>query len=484
MPVLRVEGQLRLEWSAGEGYRAAGGKPRGFERRLLGRSPMDAIFLTQQIAADSGISHALAAVRAWEKAGDLDVAPNGRRLRDLLHMTSFLHAHLRCFYFQILPDYLPFAAMGDYGGRLNAAARAGTGMKTRGLKWRIESSSHRFSSAERDLLLEHLMLVSHTLGVLQRTMAILGGKFPVVMSIVPGGMSTPLTGDTVVTLDRLFGDVEHVVTDLALEDGLSLLERYPEMGGAGKGLPNYISMGAGTDSATGLFAPGAAMNGRLHTLDLPVTESIERSYYSIAAGTSGSAAPPQEAPDKSTAYSWIKAPRIGGVPVETGPFARLIITQQAGTNSRTAAVEALLEDYLRIPLAESNTTGGRILAMLAETGVIVRRCREILRELEPGEPTAAAGGEAFRVSGEGTGRLESPSGALQHRIILDDGKIVFYDVIAASTWNGGPRDEQEQKGPLETALDTVGGPGDSPEVRLALSRIVHAFAFSAADAVH
>lgn len=188
-------------------------------------------------------------------------------------------------------------------------------------------------------------------------------------------------------------------------------------------------------------------------------------------------------PGKAGAYSWIKAPRHLERPLETGPLARLIITNQSGGRTWRPNLIEFLEEKLGRPLRNAGSVAGRMLARLAELGALTERVESLLDRLDPAQPLVVSEGNPFAVSGEGLGLLEAPAGALQHRVILDRGKIVHYDIIAPSTWNGAPRDQRDTPGPLESALNSSPFDPNRAEDRLALSRIVHSFAFSMTDAV-
>jgi len=208
MIVPRVEGTLQLVQEPGGRLRAAGARPRGIERLLLGRSPLEAVYLSQQASAHSGVSHALAAVRAWEDAGKLPVAPNGVLLRELLHLLSFLHGHVQHFYFQTLPDYLPLSAWVPPLDENGPAARIASGIVASAAKiWEPPPFQSRFDEGARRRFAERTVEAVRTLSSLQRMMSVIGGKFPVVMSIAPGGMTMALdeAGDiaTIAPCDRV-----------------------------------------------------------------------------------------------------------------------------------------------------------------------------------------------------------------------------------------------------------------------------------------
>ena len=54
--------------------------------------------------------------------------------------------------------------------------------------------------------------------------------------------------------------------------------------------------------------------------------------------------------------------------------------------------------------------------------------------------------------GDGTGLVEAARGSLGHWVRIEDGRIANYQIIAPTTWNVSPRDENGQPGPLEAAL--------------------------------
>ena len=80
------------------------------------------------------------------------------------------------------------------------------------------------------------------------------------------------------------------------------------------------------------------------------------------------------------------------------------------------------------------------------------------------------------------GLHEAPRGALGHWITIKDYKIENYQAVVPTTWNGGPRDDKGQRGPIEEAL--VGTPVKDPENPIELVRVVRAFDPCIACAVH
>ena len=74
---------------------------------------------------------------------------------------------------------------------------------------------------------------------------------------------------------------------------------------------------------------------------------------------------------------------------------------------------------------------------------------------------------------KGAGFCEAPRGALGHWIRIKDTKIDNYQCIVPTTWNGGPRDAQNQIGAFEASL--MNTPMAKPEHPLEILRTIHSF---------
>jgi hydrogenase large subunit len=56
---------------------------------------------------------------------------------------------------------------------------------------------------------------------------------------------------------------------------------------------------------------------------------------------------------------------------------------------------------------------------------------------------------------DGFSILESPGGAVGHWIQIRDSAIKNYQIIGSGGWNASPRDDDNQPGPIEKALEDV-----------------------------
>ena len=82
----------------------------------------------------------------------------------------------------------------------------------------------------------------------------------------------------------------------------------------------------------------------------------------------------------------------------------------------------------------------------------------------------------------GAGFHEAPRGALGHWVHIKNGAIANYQIVVPSTWNAGPRDAADHRGPYEAAL--VGTPVADPARPIEILRTVHSFDPCMACGVH
>ncbi len=137
--------------------------------------------------------------------------------------------------------------------------------------------------------------------------------------------------------------------------------------------------------------------------------------------------------------------RYGSMPVEGGPLAKL-------------AIMGLDPFDLRKDLGggvRKASTFNRTLARMQEALVLRDKIVEWLEELVPlaGKPTWVD----FSVPNEalGVGLWEAPRGPVGHWTKIKNKKIECYQVIAGTSWNAGPRDDNGVRGPMEEALIDV-----------------------------
>ncbi len=371
-----------------------------------------------------------------------------------------------------------------------------------------------------------LMAVAHYLEALdwQREVikihALLGSKNPHPQTYLVGGMAIPLDPDSPSALnaDRLQAQrqlllaAREFVDQVYLPDVVAIAGVYKDWAEIGAGVGNYLSYGdyptdTSTDPARLWLPRGVILNrdlSRVHPMDhRQITESVTRSWYTYGDGDRAARhpwdgettprytgpTPPYQFLDVEGKYSWIKAPRYNGLPMEVGPLARMLVAYAAGHRQVKAAVDRVLAALGVGPSALFSTLG-RITARAVETQVVahelpvwhdqlVANIRRRDLRIHNGERWDPA---TWPREAQGWGFHEAPRGALGHWVRIKDGAIVNYQAVVPSTWNGSPRDAQGQRGPYEAAL--VGTPVADPARPVEILRTVHSFDPCMACAVH
>lgn len=436
-PFNRVEGDLevRLEVADGRVTAARVNSPlyRGFERMLTGRDPMDALTLVPRICGICSVSQSAAAARALASAAGLTPAPQGERVAALIHAVENVADHLTHFALFFMPDF----ARPAYAGQAwhSQAVDRFTAM---------EGSAQRAAlEARADLL--------HILGLL-------AGKWPHTLAIQPGGVTKAPTVRDKIRLaaslrsfrryleERLFG--APVEAFAALPDTQALmgwgrgdvglfLRIAGDLGLAtlGRGAGRYLSFGAYPLQDGHGFAPGVWQAGGPLPLDTSsITEDLSHAWM---LGTAAHPLQGRTDPDedmRDSAYTWCKAPRLAGLPMETGALARQLIDGH--------------------PLAADLALMGGVLARVAGRLLELARLQVMMEALVAGITPEAAFMDKVALPREGTGEglVEAARGALGHWIRIEGGKIASYQIIAPTTWNFSPRDAGGTPGPLEAAL--------------------------------
>jgi hydrogenase large subunit len=368
----------------------------------------------------------------------------------------------------------------------------------------------------------NLLAVSHYLEALEyqrkvnQAVAILGGKTPNIQNLAVGGVANAINLDNQATLNMeklyqvkdILDEVQDFIRQVYFVDVCAIGAMYADWLNYGKGVTNYLSVpdlpldGKGTQFD---FPGGVIMNGDLKgvqeikTFNEPffrenVTESIARAWYD----GDWSKHPFEETTDPKYTkfddngkYSWVKAPRFKGAPMQVGPLAQVLVGVALGHKPTVHWATKTLETAGSIAKttltpAVLHSTLGRHAARMIRTQVIadlaVKHWNLLVNNIAKGD--TAIFNEPVFPKGEqrGFGFHEAPRGTLSHWAVIKDGKLANYQCVVPSTWNAGPRDEKDQPGPYEASL--VGNPVADPQRPLELIRTVHSFDPCLACAVH
>ncbi|HMF94692.1 MAG TPA: nickel-dependent hydrogenase large subunit, partial [Vicinamibacterales bacterium] len=190
-------------------------------------------------------------------------------------------------------------------------------------------------------------------------------------------------------------------------------------------------------------------------------------------------------------YSWIKAPRFDGRPMQVGPLAQVLVgvaqghepTVRWATKALTTAGQVA---HTTLTPAVLHSTLGRHAARMIRTAVIAEladRQWQLLADNIGRGDTRIFNQPVFpKGEQQGFGFHEAPRGTLSHWVVIENGAIKNYQAVVPSTWNAGPRDAKDQPGPYEASL--VGNPVADAERPLEVLRTVHSFDPCIACAIH
>ncbi|MDF2904078.1 MAG: nickel-dependent hydrogenase large subunit, partial [Bacillus sp. (in: firmicutes)] len=374
----------------------------------------------------------------------------------------------------------------------------------------------------------NLLAVAHYLEALDwqkeivQIHTIFGGKNPHPHYVV-GGMATPLDinsdngihAERLMRVSQLIDEAREFVNQVYIPDLLAIGSFYKDWTHGG-GLNNYLCFGDFSTSSiydikNYRMPRGVILNGNVNeVLDVDlkdpshVQEFIDHSWYTYDGQKGGVGKHPWDgettlkytgpkAPFKQLntdeKYSWLKAPRWKGHPMETGPLARMMVGYASGKEEIVKIVDSTLAK-LGLPITALQSALGRTVARGLETVLIADWMRndmdELLKNISNGNQVTFDRSkwepETWPKSAKGVGWMEAPRGALGHWIEIENGKTKNYQAVVPTTWNASPKDNDDKIGAYEAALK--GTPLLDKEKPLEILRIIHSFDPCLACAVH
>ena len=537
-PITRIEGHLRIDvevhngivnnaWSSAQMWR-------GIETILQGRPPEDAWIYAQRFCGVCTTVHAIASIRSVENALGVNVPLNAQYIRNMIIAQHSVQDHIVHFYHLSALDWVDvFSAIkadpkktaqlaqgiSDWPGNSETEFKA-VQQKFKAFvetgRLGIFSSGYWGHPAMKLSPEANLMAVAHYLKALdyQRKAAqigaILGGKNPHIQNMCVGGVTTAINMENLATLNMekiaalrtLMGETRDFVQKVYYPDMLAIASAYKGWFSYGKGVTNYLAvpeMPEDTGNTTfalpgGIIANGDFANARILTnhqdpaLINGITENVAHAWYE--GGTSlhpweGETKPHYTDFQENGKYSWCKAPRLDGKPVQVGPLAQ-IFAAYAGDNRK---VKKLVDDScvkIGVAVSDLHSTMGRLCARAMRAQLMADYSLEYLDKLveniAKGDKVYANPIEIPQGEYRGVGFHEAPRGSLSHWIVIKDRKIRNYQAVVPSTWNASPRDEIGALGPYEAAL--LGNPVVQSDKPLEVLRTIHSFDPCIACAVH
>ena len=447
-PFNRVEGDLEieLERSATQVTQAWVRVPmyRGFEQMLVGKTPEDALVITPRICGICSVAQSVAATYALADLAETTPPANAQYALNILLACENLADLLTHFYVFFMPDFArPIYASQPWD----------------------QVIAERFTAIKGSAIQQ----VLPARAAFMQIMGIIGGHWPHTLSLQVGGLSKALSSRELIQLMGLvqqfrlfletvvFGDTLETIASL---DSLTALETWwdkqqakpsdfalwltvaksLDLAQLGRATDRFLSYGAyrQPDNQAFFWQQGVWQAQQVQAVPFAaITEDLQ------AAWLRGNPLPlhPNQGVTlpyypKPQAYSWSKAPRLAGAVIETGALARQLVNGHP-------LIQALVQQ-------SGGNVQNRMIARLLELALIVPQMEHWLKQIRP----QAAFYQAVKLpsDGNGVGLVEAARGSLGHWLSVRNKHILNYQIIAPTTWNFSPRDQQGQVGALEQAL--------------------------------
>lgn len=549
---LRIEiesegGKITKAWSETTQFR-------GIEEIVKNRDPRDVWAFVQRICGVCTSVHAIASCVAVENAIGSNLPENARLIRSLVLGSQEIQDHVIHFYHLHALDFVNVADVvnADPAKALEFANSIGSKWRGNNLKRFTEvrdTVKAVLDSGQLSVFTggywdhpdyrlppeANLMCVAHYLDALefQRSMirinTVFGGKNPHPNFLV-GGMACsidPNASESInqVQLDQVktwIDETIEFVNDCYYPDVLAVAGVYKDYFDIGATHPNYLAVGLagatfGGDPAESrvtsrhtAIKPGVIVNGDLGNV-LPfdpknIEEFVTSAWYEYSVGDDKGLTPdkgetkvnytgpkpPYKWLGDNDKYTWCKAPRYDGKPMQVGPVARIILAYAQGFEPVKALVDEAASQ-LDITADQINSTMGRTFARAAEAKVSADLLLEDYNALvanikegnidvfdatkwEPSSWPAECSGYSF---------VEVARGNLSHWVTIKGGKVERYQAVVPTTWLAGGRDADGVTGPYEESLMGSGThPLVNPKEPLEPLRTIHSYDPCMSCAVH
>lgn len=407
--VTRLEGEveLKLFWKDGVIYDAYIVAPtyRGFENLLVGRSALDTLVITPRVCGICGHAHLIATVKALEnllenQGYEIDISNKAERIRKITLALEIIQNHLRWFYIYLLPDFCNLKKSLEYKYA-----------PFKGVQW------------QKGLKASNTAI---------KALSILAGQWPHNSYAIPGGV----TCDPTVTelthveslIDRLIRFFEEEIAGVDIDTYMSS-SGFDILSSAGGDLRELIDTGLkyGLDRIGRSY--GHLLTGG--TIEPCITSGVKRKKvckFDVNYVHEKTTHTFSQTEANSKAYSWSKTARYRGEPFETGPLARQVLSD----NPRIRQLYRQFKDATLV----------RIIARVDEIALLLLNIKSLLKGIDLREPSATKLWKHVKqADGFGIGIVEASRGTLIHKLSLDKGKVLSYDIITPTVWNLGPRDD-------------------------------------------
>ena len=536
---METEGkQIKKAWSVSTQFR-------GIETIVQNRDPRDVWAFVQRICGVCTSVHAIASITAVEDAIGSNPPENARLIRSLVLGSQEIQDHVIHFYHLHALDFVNVvnAAKADPQKTVEFAQSIGSKWRGNNLKRFTEvrdTIKQILESGQLSIFTggywDHpdyrlppeadLMCVAHYLDALefQRSMiricTVFGGKNPHPNFLV-GGMACsidPNSSESInqVQMDQIktwIDEIIEFVNDCYYPDVLAIAGVYKDYFDIGATHPNYLAVGlAGSifsgdpnksriSSAHTAIKPGVILGGditKVHPFDPhKIEEYISSAWYEYSVGDDKPLTPdkgettvkytgpqpPFEWLGDNDKYTWSKAPRYDGKPMQVGPIARMILAYAQGYEPVKQILDQAMAT-LGITPAQLNSTMGRTFARAAEATVSAQLMlddyNQLVDNIKGGQIDVFDASKwepsSWPAECQGYGFVEVARGNLSHWVSIKNSKVERYQAVVPTTWLAGGRDANGVTGPSEESLMGTGThPLLDPKAPLEPMRTIHSY---------
>jgi hydrogenase large subunit len=423
-------------------------------------------------------------------------------MRNLFCAGLYMHDHFIHFYVLSALDYLDILAVAQYKGTdpgLLAVKDKVVALvqknDTAPFTPRYEPDEFSVNDPETvTTLVSHYIRAVELKAKSQKMLNIICGIQPNPATIMAGGCTATPSFEELLLFRELWEEQVKFVNEVYLPD-VTAVGTGPLLplatAGLGDGHGHYLcypmfpqeNPQSRADYALGgsnhLFSGGAIVGGALtpaQPVDFSqITEAVANSWYNYPPGVDAlhpSVGVTDFNPRKDGAYSFVKSPRYGGIPMEVGPLARGLVNQYPALMDLVAAgvkPGAVARHFCRA--VESQMIGEAGLAWI-----------DRLIQLATAGPIVGMREKPVPGRAQGMGAWDAPRGALAHWVDIEGSRIRNYQLVVPTTWNASPRDERGVRGPYEESL--IGAPVPDPDNPINVVRIVRSYDPCLACAIH
>ncbi len=544
-PITRNEGHLRIDCEIEDGKVtnawSSGTMWRGMENIVQGSDPRDAWMIMQRICGVCTTVHAIASVRAVEDAIGAKVPLNAQYIRNMILAAHSMHDHIVHFYQLSAMDWVDITSALEADPEKAAEMLKGVSTwslnsanEFRNVQNKLKAlvasgqlgifANGYFGHPAMKLPPEvNLIAVAHYLQALEcqrdanRVVALLGSKTPHIQNLAIGGVANPINLDSqaVLNLERLMfvksciDKLNDFVNQVYKVDTAVIAAYYPEWLQLGQTSRNYLSVPEyplNEDNTQFVLSGGYIENGDLSTfraiphykdefLIKGIKESGKHAWYEDDEALEpwvGLTRPKYTGWQEDAKYSWVKAPSFHDKVVEVGPLAYLmcaLASKDKLTLKHFNAIGGLYKALTgkELGVDDLHSTLGRIIGRTVHcctlNDILAQQWQLLIENIGRGDTVAYLKTD-IPPKGEfkGVSFSEVPRGMLSHWVVIKEGKIANYQAVVPSTWNSGPRNQNDAMGPYELSL--IGTPIADPKKPLEVVRTIHSFDPCMSCAVH